>query len=161
MERIEKICKHPLYVENQKRIDEIEENRIFCCHSVNHALDVARIFYIMVLEKGLSYDKEMIYAASLLHDIGRGMQYEKKVSHHVAGAKLAEEILADCAFSVEEISVICEAIAKHHTESGGGESLEFQGLLYRADKMSRNCFDCKAGKECYWEQEKRNMKIEY
>ncbi|MGI6684337.1 MAG: HD domain-containing protein [Bacillota bacterium] len=60
-----------------------EINREFCCHQMQHALDVARIYYILFLEKyqdGISSDlknmsvdqtKELIYATALLHDIGR------------------------------------------------------------------------------------------
>ena len=174
MERVEKIRNHPLYVANQKRIDELEINRIFCCHGVNHSLDVARILYILVLEQGLPYEKELIYATALLHDIGRGVEYEEQLSHHEMGAKLAKNILDDCDFSVEEISLITEAIAGHRTGEGCvgvnmADLVEFTGetnrmfceLFYQADKMSRNCFDCGASKECYWEQEKRNLQIRY
>lgn len=175
MERIDKIQNHPLYVVNQQRIDELEQNRIFCCHGVNHSLDVARILYILVLEQGLFYEKDIIYATSLLHDIGRGLQYEENVSHHEAGAGLAKEILKDCDFNEHEITMIVSAIAGHHTGnaySEDGENVQsestgydndtlFMDLFYKADKLSRNCFDCKAREECYWSQEKRNLQIRY
>lgn len=167
MERIEKIRNHPLYVSNQQRIDDMEVNRIFCCHGVNHSLDVARILYILVLEQGLSYEKDIIYATALLHDIGRGLQYEENVSHHEVGVKLAEDILQDCDYSNSEIAVITEAIAGHHTGRPHSESptdncdASFTDLFYKADKLSRNCFDCKASTECYWKQEKRNLQIKY
>lgn len=167
MERIEKIRKHPLYVRNQQRIDEMEVNRIFCCHGVNHSLDVARILYILVLEQGLSYEKDIIYATALLHDIGRGLQYEEHVSHHEVGAKLAKDILLDCNYSEDEIAMITAAIAGHHTGKSHSEAVKdyseasFTDLFYQADKLSRNCFDCKASKQCYWTQEKRNLQIRY
>ena len=167
MERIERIRNHPLYVRNQQRIDDMEVNRIFCCHGVTHSLDVARILYILVLEQGLSYEKDIIYAAALLHDIGRGLQYEENVSHHEVGARLAEEILADCDYSEEEIVIITTAIAGHHTGKSYVEGVadnpkaSFKDLFYKADKLSRNCFDCKAREECYWAQEKRNLQIRY
>lgn len=180
MERVEQIRNHPLYKMNQKRIDELEVNRIFCCHSVNHSLDVARILYIFVLEQGLSYKKDIIYATALLHDIGRGLEYEEQVSHHDMGVKLAKDILGDCDFSGEEIALITEAIAGHHTSSVPMEEIRnlpvqqimdlqwekngtdlFKELFYQADKMSRNCFECKASEACYWKQEKRNLKITY
>jgi len=167
MERIVRIRNHPLYVSNQQRIDDMEVNRIFCCHGVNHSLDVARILYILVLEQGLSYDKDIVYAAALLHDIGRGLQYEENVSHHEVGAQLAKEILTDCDYNEDEIAMITEAIAGHHTGGLHLESKEgnvdylFKDLFYQADKLSRNCFDCKASEECYWAQEKRNLQIRY
>ena len=48
-----------------------ELNRKFCCHNIEHSLDVARIGYIMILEQNLNIDKELFYAAALLHDAGR------------------------------------------------------------------------------------------
>ncbi len=165
MERVERIRNHPLYVENQKRIDELEVNRIFCCHGVNHSLDVARILYILVLEKGLSYEKDVIYATALLHDLGRGLEYEKQISHHEMGANLAKHILSACDFSCEEIMLITEAIAGHRTgemkQTDTEQNRTFRELFYQADKMSRNCFDCTASEVCYWEQEKRNLRIRY
>ena len=167
MERIERIRKHPLYVSNQQRIDNMEENRIFCCHGVNHSLDVARILYILVMEQGLSVAKDIIYAAALLHDIGRGLQYEENVSHHEVGARLAREILLDCNYNEDEIVMIVEAIAGHHTGNAHSEGVmdesehSFKDLFYKADKLSRNCFDCTASEACYWTQEKRNLQIKY
>jgi len=57
---------------------------------------VARISYLMILEKRLPVSKDIIYATALLHDLGRADQYEKGISHEEAGAILAEEILTDC-----------------------------------------------------------------
>ena len=175
MERIDRIQNHPLYVGNQQRINELEQDRIFCCHSVNHSLDVARILYILVLEQGLSYEKDIVYATALLHDIGRGMQYTENVSHHEAGAELAKEILKECDFREDEIAMIVAAIAGHHAGKSHGEdgaymqekptvgenALLFMDLFYKADKLSRNCFACKAQEECYWAMEKRNLHIKY
>ncbi len=48
-----------------------EEGRRFCHHDMGHFLDVARLAMIFNLQQGLSVSKEMIYAAALLHDIGR------------------------------------------------------------------------------------------
>lgn len=167
MERIERIRNHPLYMSNQKRIDDMEVNRVFCCHGVNHSLDVARIMYILVLERGLSFGKDIIYATALLHDIGRGLQYKENVSHHEVGAQLAADILVDCGYDVDEIAMITEAIAGHHTGKAHTEGVDdienrsFKDLFYMADKLSRNCFECKASGECYWTQEKRNLQIRY
>ena len=37
----------------------------------------------------------------------------------------------------------------------------YGGLGHEADKQSRNCFLCSAASECYWSDDKKNMKIEY
>ncbi len=167
MERVEKIRNHLLYNENQQRIDEQEQNRRFCCHGIDHSLDVARIMYILVLEQGLSYGKDLIYATALLHDLGRGLQYTQSVSHHEASTDLAKIILADCDFTTAEISIITSAIAGHHTgkshseDAGISKEVPFADLFYKADKLSRNCFECKASEACYWTTEKRNLRIRY
>ena len=58
----------------------------------------------------------MIYAAGLLHDIGRYEQMEKGTPHHLAGARLAERILTDCDFSLTEQKSILAAIRSHRVK---------------------------------------------
>lgn len=71
----------------------MEHDREFCCHQITHLLDVARIAYIKNLEAGLGIDKELIYTAAILHDIGKALQYTDKIPHEIAGEKIAGEIL--------------------------------------------------------------------
>ena len=54
---------------------------------MSHLLDVARIAYIRNLEKGYGFRKDVIYAAAVLHDIGKALQYEEKVPHEIAGER--------------------------------------------------------------------------
>lgn len=159
MKRIEQIMEHSIYKEKQNRIDELEQERIYCKHGLEHALDVARIMYIHVLKEKLSFDQEIIYATALLHDIGRCDQYEREVLHHIASAQLAKQILLDCDFDSEEITLITSAISSHRKDSGQKGSLD--ALLYDADKMSRPCYRCCAVESCKWSKEKRNQGIIY
>ena len=83
MERINKIFKHELFVENLSKIKKYEKDRIFCRHGIEHLLDVARIGCIYLAEYKLQNGHvlsdiidEYIYAAALLHDLGRAEQYE-------------------------------------------------------------------------------------
>lgn len=161
MERIERIMEHPLYRKNQQRIEELEQNRVFCRHGIGHSLDVARILYILVLEREACVPKDVVYAAALLHDIGRAVQYEENRPHHEVGAELAETILKDCGYEPEEIDRIARAIASHQTNSGDKEEYVFGNLLYEADKLSRNCFSCQVQSECYWEDSRKNSTIQY
>ena len=160
MKRINQILEHPVYQQKQKRIDELEEDRLFCKHGVDHALDVARILYILVLENQASYQKDVVYAAALLHDLGRCDQYEKGIPHHEASAKIAEPILKDCGYQEEEIIWIVDAIRSHEFSESTDEN-SLKELLFRADKLSRNCFDCKVEKDCYWDIEQKNQTILY
>ena len=82
MKQIDQIMAHPLFKEAMCGIEDAEQDRIFCRHGMEHCLDVARILYIMVLERNLPYRKDMIYATALLHDIGRYEEYRGQVSHH-------------------------------------------------------------------------------
>ena len=94
MERIHRLCRHPLWRESIQSIEELERERIFCRHGTAHCLDVARLAWIENLERGLGLEKERIYAAALLHDIGRGLQLLEGVPHHQASASLAAAICA-------------------------------------------------------------------
>lgn len=158
MERVNKICSHPVWKQQLEQLQEAEKNRIFCCHGIEHLLDVARIAYIENLEQGYGISKEIIYAASLLHDVGRFLQYSQGIPHEVAGAELAPRILEDCGFTEEEQQEILEVIREHRNK-GQKTSRKLPGLIYRADKKSRNCGFCKACESCNWSQEKKNLTI--
>ena len=76
MERVNGILKDPLYRTCLSKIALFERDRIFCGHDMAHFLDVARLAYIFNLEENLGIEKEEIYTAALLHDVGRFVQYE-------------------------------------------------------------------------------------
>lgn len=153
MQRCNNIYNHPLYKERLSIISRKEKDRKFCLHDMSHALDVARIGYITIVKDGLDIDKELFYAAALLHDMGR----YSGIPHNISGAKLAEEIMPQCGFSKSETELVKTAIEGHRT---GTNTDIFSAVLYDADKKSRMCFMCEMQKECYWEQEKRNMEID-
>ena len=131
MERIEKIRKHVLFLDGLRRNAAAEADRCFCHHDMAHFLDVARIGVIINLEEELEIPKEMIYAAALLHDIGKHRQYGEGIPHEQAGVAAALEILTDCGFDEKETSVITEAILQHRNGDVACER-NLRGLLYRA-----------------------------
>lgn len=154
MNRCQKIIEHPLYRECMKNIERAERERIFCPHGPEHALDTARIGYILILERGINIDKELFYAAALLHDSGR---YNRVTADHAeAGAVNAELIMPECGFTREETAAVSAAILSHRT---GGEGSILGEVLYEADKRSRRCYDCRASAQCYWDEERRNNTI--
>ena len=75
MNKVNEIINNKLFIDKIQKLKLIEKDRIFCKHGIEHLLDVARIAYIKNLEEKLGYDKEVIYGAALLHDLGR-VQYE-------------------------------------------------------------------------------------
>ena len=160
MERVNRILKHKLFQEYLGKNRTAEENRRFCRHDMGHFLDVARLAMIFNLQQELSVPEEMIYAAALLHDIGRWRQYEDGTPHEKASALLAPEILSDCGFAEEEIAEILSAISNHRN-AGIKEEPTLDGILYRADKMSRSCYCCREEKRCTWKGDKKNLVLRY
>lgn len=164
MRRVNRIWNHPVYQECLDRIRIHEEAREFCRHTPEHFLDVARLTYILALEASSfpekdeerSRVKEQIYAAALLHDIGRHLQYEKGIPHEKASGEIAEGILADCGFGEKERERILRLIASHRSRQEGGG---LEAFFYRADKLSRNCFACPSREKCDWSAEKKNLEI--
>jgi putative nucleotidyltransferase with HDIG domain len=145
MRRINLIFNDPDFLSYVHKIQEAEADRIYCRHDMPHFLDVSRIAYIVSLEENLDIGKEIIYAAGLLHDIGRWMEYESGVDHAIASKELAADILRKYDFSETEIGEILIAVERHR--NGTGSSL-LADILYRADKLSRNCIFCEARTEC-------------
>ncbi len=156
MSRIDAILNHQRFRSLLRDIDFQEADRRFCRHGMEHLLSTARIMYILSLEEQIPCPKEWIYAAALLHDIGRPSREEP--DHSITGAKEASVILPDCGFSPEETALICQAISEHRRANTA--SL-LSMLLYRADKLSRTCMLCPASPDCYWPEEKKNQTIIY
>lgn len=157
MDNIDAIISNNLYKEALEKLSEYERDREFCNHTIEHFIDVSRIAYIMVLEEKLSVSKEVIYAIGLLHDIGRVRQYEEGIHHDIASVEMSREILKETSFTEYEVDIILNGIANHRKESDN----KLEEIIYKADKLSRQCFNCKAEKECYWSSEKKNFKITY
>lgn len=98
MERVNRIWNHPVYQNALGKLTAYEAEREFCRHTPEHFLAVARLTYLLALENGVAADREVIYAAGLLHDMGRYLQYENGTPHDEAGVMLAGPILQDCGF---------------------------------------------------------------
>ena len=157
MNNIDAIMNNKLYREALEKLSEYERDREFCNHTIEHFIDVSRIAYIMALEENLSVSKEVIYSIGLLHDIGRVRQYEEGIHHDIASVEMSREILKETSFTEDEVNIILNGIANHRKESDN----KLEEIIYKADKLSRQCFNCKAEKECYWSSEKKNFKITY
>lgn len=157
MERFNWILSNKEYIYYAKRNKEFEKGRKFCKHNLRHFLDVARIAQLINLEEKLGFEKEIIYVTAILHDIGKSFQYENGTPHEIASWEIAERILKGYEFSEEEIELIRQGILGHRNKKSVGFSL----LIYRADKLSRQCITCKAIDECNWSDEKKNLKIYY
>ena len=160
MKRIDRILNNPTYTDRINEIYTAEETRVFCRHGYDHLLAVARIGHIINIEEKLGLDQEMIYAAALLHDIGRFSKRESEgVSHRLASVEIAFPILIDAGFDDIEANQICDAIRLHGDKPFDPATLA--GVIYRADKLSRNCFRCDAYADCNWPEDMKNKGIIY
>lgn len=158
MDRVNKIIKNSDYQKYLNELRKNEKNRKFCRHNLSHFLDVARIASIINLKTNAQIDDEHIYAAALLHDIGRAKAETCGASHAVTSAKLSEKILRDCCFSELEINYILDAIIKH-SDKNLNNVKNLSGILYIADKLSRPCYVCDVKESCFWNLEKKNLKL--
>ena len=160
MERYHRIIEHEKFQKYLVKIEQLEKDRIFCCHGLTHLLDVARIAYIINLEEGGLFSKDLIYGAALLHDIGKVKQYTKKIPHEITGAQKAEKILAECGYQEFEIELIKRAVLEHR-DGPENRNHRLSGILYEADKKSRICRFCEAKDACNWTEQMKNSTIVY
>lgn len=160
MERVNNILKDEEYNKLINDIEELEKTRIYCHHDMTHFLDVARIARLICKDEDIICDTSHIYAAALLHDVGRGEQYRNGIAHEEASYKLAPAILEKAGYDYEERALILRAIREHGNELIKDEK-SLIGVIYRADKLSRKCFCCKSTDTCHKAQYKRNMEIKY
>lgn len=116
MERVHKIWVHPLYQEQYIHLQEAERDRIFCNHTLSHFLDVARLMYLYALTEQVGLERHLIYAAAMLHDIGRYAQLTEGIPHEQASANLAQIILPECGYTKSETNAVCAAILGHRSK---------------------------------------------
>ncbi|MEG1847810.1 MAG: HD domain-containing protein [Lachnospiraceae bacterium] len=158
MHRVDAILQNLMYRETLQQIELCEQDRIFCKHTMTHLLDVARIAMIFNLKENLGIREDVIYAAALLHDIGRCQPDNQGAPHEVISTQIAENILIDCTYHQAERIIILEAISSHRDVTAIGQP-NLSGILYRADKASRACYLCPVAQQCNWQDDKKNHSL--
>ncbi len=158
MERYQAIIENGKYITHVRNIEKYESDRQFGHHDMSHFLDVARVGMLINLTEEYNIPKDILYAAALLHDVGRDVQYENGTPHEIASCDIAKDILMSTSYNEDECKMILEAIASHRNKDVKEEK-NLRGLLYRADKLCRPCFFCKAEPECYWKSDDKNMEL--
>jgi len=129
MERYHQILQSDIYCSKLDRLAELEKDRIFCKHTLEHFCDVARIMYILSLEEGCDLNQDLIYATALLHDIGRIEEYEQQIPHHKASADVARELLPSFGYTKEEVNCIADVIMQN-TENGAKRRIILWQTIY-------------------------------
>ncbi len=155
MERVNRLLSSPGYRAHLEALQKYEEDRLFCRHHLDHFLDVARLCWIYLLEErgAQAYSRDLVYAAALLHDIGRWMEYEGLGCHARGSAELAGPLLTEAGYSPEESRLITAAVLEHRQKEGAEFSSPLGYFLRKADKHSRLCFHCSARSSCYKAEE--------
>lgn len=152
MNRVRAILDDSEYEHYLKLIDQAEAERVYCRHDYHHALSVARLAYLLALEEKLElpYElKPLIYAAGLLHDIGRWVEYVEGEDHCAAGARLAKPLLLRVGFNQGETRQILAGIREHRKPAGS----TLGRLLAEADDLCRDCYRCSASADCYKQEQ--------
>lgn len=156
LDKVQKIIGHDTFIHILADLKVLEKERIWCGHDLEHLLSVARIMWIDCLEHMPGrYAKDVVYAAALLHDIGRAAQYKTGEPHETAGVRIASKILTDAGYAKADQVLILTAIGEHRKPAEGEQMRSLADLLYRADKISRSCYLCDAADTCSWEDKKR------
>lgn len=170
MDRVKAIINHPLYGEYLEKNAQREKERRFCKHDYQHMYDVARASYNMLMDNGGIREiisrgvsgqesvREVIYAAGLLHDIARWVQYDTGEDHALAGSRLARPIMEYAGFDARETALALRAI-REHRRGGQGASLLGKTLCL-ADDLTRPCAKCDARLDCYKFEQMENIRRE-
>lgn len=104
-------------------------------HGLPHTIRVLCNVYTLVNKLGRSIDEELLVLATLLHDIGRGVEDYIGVHHAVISAEIAQGILAEIGISGEKAEKIKEMILEHSFSLGKKPSTLEACILSDADKL--------------------------
>ena len=112
-----------------------EARRYYDGHDAAHDFD--HVLRVLALAERIGQtegaDMEVVRAAALLHDVGRGQQERTGRSHAELGSEQARQILTGV--SEEIVEAICHAIAAHRFRGDiVPQTLEAK-VLYDADKL--------------------------
>jgi uncharacterized protein len=83
----------------------------------------------------VSVDLEVLIAAALLHDVGRGFEEETGEHHAVLSSVIARLVLPGLGFSREKVERVARAILEHSFSIGGRPSTLESCILSDADKL--------------------------
>lgn len=94
------------------------------------------LFYALDIAKEFDADMDVLIAASLLHDIGRGAQYSNpECDHAIVGAHMAYDFLRGLGWPENKASHVKACISTHrYRNSEQAESMEAK-ILFDADKL--------------------------
>ncbi len=103
-------------------------------HGFSHTVRV--LCNVLMLAEGVEgVDLEVLVAAVLLHDVGRGFEEEVGVHHAVLSGFVAERVLPGLGFPRGKVEHVVKAILEHSFSLGLGHSSLESCLLGDADRL--------------------------
>lgn len=124
--------------EKYLELKEIMERELSCsAHNIDHIIRVSDLCET-IAENEKNVDMDVLIPAALLHDIARVRESEDKTGntdHALLGSEMAESILTEKGYDVDQIQRIKHCIASHRYRTGySPESIEAK-ILFDADKL--------------------------
>lgn len=100
-------------------------------HDFDHVLRVLALAERLARKEGA--DLEIVWTATLLHDVARGHEDRMVADHAQAGAQIARRLLDG--HPAEKIEAVAHAIAAHRFRSGPAPQTLEAKVLHDADKL--------------------------
>jgi uncharacterized protein len=102
-------------------------------HGLPHAVRVACLALEISSLEGYARD-DLVVAASLLHDVGRGLEEEVGIHHALISASIARRLLRYW-FSENDVDIVARAIEEHSFSLGRRPSTKLSCIISDADKL--------------------------
>ena len=139
---IDRILSDERYLKKINRLNEIEKDRIYCKHDLDHFQEVYQILSILSSRRGLDDSRNMSKTMAYFHDIGRADSYDGY--HRKSSSDFARILLGE--YYYIDNNIVEDSLRDTWAK-----------LLRISDQLSRNCYICKANEICKWlEGEKTN-----
>lgn len=125
MKFTEKLLKHPEFLRLQKRVQQMEQERIYCHHELSHALDVCRMAWMMYLEDRIQENLRDRSVAGTKNDSGLDAVSKNKLE--TAESRKAEYVANLCEKKdqfyvtglLHDIGRVAQyETGEHHSEAG-------------------------------------------
>lgn len=146
------------YRQALRALEDQEADRIYCKHNLDHFLDVARVTMLVCADFDIPADKDVVYLAALMHDLGR--LDKGQADHPVASAQLADQWLEAIDFPADRRPEVIRLIEGHGWRGPAVPSNLLEAFSL-ADSLSRPCYQCPATDSCHWPADRKNAYPRY
>ncbi|NJD04053.1 MAG: HD domain-containing protein [Ruminiclostridium sp.] len=123
---------------NQKTYEKIEKYMLSCMNDGAHDNQhIYRVLYSALdIADGFTVDRDVLIAASLLHDIGRDAQFKNpECDHAIVGAEMACKFLLEIGWDKNKAFQVKTCIETHRFRNGNPPTSIEAKILYDADKL--------------------------